>query len=179
MGNSGSHRPDCFPRPVEERRVVRHESYAPTRETPDEAAFELETTDYDFHLLTDIGTGEDSAPYRSGPTGYRLAQVHPRPRPVGPVAVPLTVGDLPAPRMTPAEAEQDWTSADCRSCSSPTPPPAGETSCTAATNMCPVLRPSGGGEGHPAPCGPEGRSRTATTAPSDDGVVGSTTVTTA
>ncbi|PZH10800.1 hypothetical protein C1I97_13540 [Streptomyces sp. NTH33] len=105
-GAEPTHRPDYFPRPAEERQVVRHKSYSLARETPDEAAFELETMDYDFHLFTDIGTGEDSVLYRSGPTGYRLAQVHPRPHLVGPVAVPLTVSDLPAPRLTLAEARQ-------------------------------------------------------------------------
>lgn len=105
-GDEPTHRPDHFPRPVEERQVVRHKSYAPARETPDEAAFEPETTDHDFRLLTDIGTGEDSVLYRSGPTGCRLAQVHPRPHLVGPVAVPLTVSDLPAPRTPLAEARQ-------------------------------------------------------------------------
>ncbi|MFI6494437.1 hypothetical protein [Streptomyces sp. NPDC050564] len=61
--------------------------------------------DYGFHLFTDIGTGENSVLYRAGPTGYRLAQVHPRPHLVGPVAVPPAVSDLPAPRMSVAEAE--------------------------------------------------------------------------
>ncbi|MEV0490521.1 ribosome hibernation promotion factor [Streptomyces atratus] len=105
-GSEPTHRPDHFPRPAEERQVVRHKSFSLARESPDEAAFELETMDYDFHLFTDNGTGEDSVLYRSGPTGYRLAQVHPRPDPVGPVAVPLTVSELPAPRMNVAEAKQ-------------------------------------------------------------------------
>ncbi|WP_253209045.1 sigma 54 modulation/S30EA ribosomal C-terminal domain-containing protein [Streptomyces niphimycinicus] len=76
------------------------------RESPDEAAFEMEMMDYGFHLFTDIGTGEDSVLYRSGPTGYRLAQVRPHPHLVGPVAVPLTVSDLPAPRMNVAGAKR-------------------------------------------------------------------------
>ncbi|MFI8089338.1 sigma 54 modulation/S30EA ribosomal C-terminal domain-containing protein [Streptomyces sp. NPDC086080] len=105
-GMEPTHRPDYFPRPPEERQVVRHKSYSLARESPDEAAFELETMDYGFHLFTDIGTGEDSVLYRSGPTGYRLAQVHPHPEPVGPTAVPLTLSELPAPRMTEAGAKE-------------------------------------------------------------------------
>ncbi|MGW3247405.1 sigma 54 modulation/S30EA ribosomal C-terminal domain-containing protein [Streptomyces sp. NPDC001070] len=104
-GSEPSHRPDHYPRPAEERQVVRHKSFSLARESPDEAAFEMEMTDYDFHLFTDLGTGEDSVLYRSGPTGYRLAQVHPRPRIVGDVAVPLTVSEIPAPRMNVAEAK--------------------------------------------------------------------------
>ncbi|MEV7237968.1 sigma 54 modulation/S30EA ribosomal C-terminal domain-containing protein [Streptomyces sp. NPDC051020] len=91
---------------MEERQVVRHKSFSLAREAPDEAAFELEWMDYGFHLFTDADSGEDSVLYRSGPTGYRLAQVHPRPQLVGSVAVPLTVSELPAPRMTVAEAKQ-------------------------------------------------------------------------
>ncbi|KUN89505.1 integrase [Streptomyces bungoensis] len=105
-GDEPAHRPGYFPRPEEERQVVRHKSFSLARETPDEAALELEAMDYDFHLFTDIGTGEDSVLYRSGPTGYRLAQVHPHPHVDGPVAVPLTVSDLPAPRMNVADARQ-------------------------------------------------------------------------
>ncbi|WP_406176217.1 HPF/RaiA family ribosome-associated protein [Streptomyces sp. NBC_00996] len=105
-GSEPAHRPGYFPRPAEERQVVRHKAYSLARESPDEAAFELEAMDYDFHLFTDIGTGEDSVLYRSGPAGYRLAQVHPHHELVGPVAVPLTVSDLAAPRMDAAEARQ-------------------------------------------------------------------------
>lgn len=105
-GSEPTHRPDYCPRPVEERQVVRHKSFSLAREAPDEAAFELEWMDYGFHLFTDADSGEDSVLYRSGPTGYRLAQVHPRPQLVGSVAVPLTVSELPAPRMTVAEAKQ-------------------------------------------------------------------------
>ncbi|ASN22840.1 hypothetical protein LK07_01015 [Streptomyces pluripotens] len=105
-GSEPTPRPDYFPRPVDERQVVRHKSYSLAQESPDEAAFELEMMDYDFHLFTDIATGEDSVLYRSDPTGYRLAQVHPQPGLAGPVAVPLTVSELPAPRMTLAEAKQ-------------------------------------------------------------------------
>ncbi|MFF4764505.1 hypothetical protein [Streptomyces sp. NPDC001292] len=120
-----AHRPDYFPRPAEERQVVRHKSFSLAHESPDEAAFELG--------MMDIGTGGDSVLYRSGPTGYRLAQVHPQPHLVGPVAVPLTVSDLPAPRMNVARRSSGWTSADRRSRSSPTTPPGGETFRTTAT----------------------------------------------
>jgi hypothetical protein len=104
-GAEPTHRPDWFPRPVEEREVVRHKSFALARETPDEAAFEMDLMDYDFHLFTDLATGEDSVVYRTADTtsnggrGYRLAQVHAGPAPVGPAAVPMSFSPTPAPRM--------------------------------------------------------------------------------
>lgn len=105
-GGEPAHRPDYYPRPPEERQVVRHKSFSLARESPDEAAFELESMDYGFQLFTDIGSGEDSVLYRAGPTGYRLAQLHPQPQLSGPIAVPLTVSDLPTPRMNVDEAKQ-------------------------------------------------------------------------
>jgi hypothetical protein len=111
-GTEPTHRPDWFPRPIEEREVVRHKSFALARETPDEAAFEMDLMDYDFHLFTDLATGEDSVVYRTADTsanggrGYRLAQVHSRPMPQGPTATPVTVSPLPAPRMDLTAARQ-------------------------------------------------------------------------
>ncbi|MET7383437.1 sigma 54 modulation/S30EA ribosomal C-terminal domain-containing protein [Streptomyces sp. NPDC005526] len=105
-GDEPTQRPDHFPRPPEERRVVRHKSFSLDRETPDEAAFEMETMDYDFQLFTDLSSGEDSVLYRGGPTGYRLAAVGPPAASPGDAAVPLTVSELPAPRLTVDEAKQ-------------------------------------------------------------------------
>lgn len=103
-GSEPTHRPDYFPRPAAERQIVRHKSFSLSRETPDEAAFEMESMDYDFHLFTDAESGEDSVIYRAEPTGYRLAQVNPGQGVRGPVAVPLTVSKLPAPRLSVSEA---------------------------------------------------------------------------
>lgn len=105
-GSEPTHRPDHFPRPPQERQIVRHKSYSLARESPDEAAFDLEMMDYHFHLFTEIGTGEDSVVYRTGPTGYRLAQVSPHAHPVAEAAVPLTVSNQPAPRLALADAKQ-------------------------------------------------------------------------
>ncbi|WP_340687998.1 hypothetical protein [Amycolatopsis coloradensis] len=46
----------------------------------DEAFFEMHLPDYDFHLFTESGTGQDSVRYHAGPTLPRLAQ----PTPPGP-----------------------------------------------------------------------------------------------
>ena len=88
-----------FPRPAEEREVVRHKSYALTDETCDEAALDMEMMDYDFHLFTESGSGVDSVLYRSG-DGYRLAQVDPRPDTVTRGSVPITLSPAPPPVTT-------------------------------------------------------------------------------
>jgi ribosome-associated translation inhibitor RaiA len=97
-------RPAYFPRPVEEREVVRHKTFALAVESVDEAVSELESMDYDFHLFTDVETGEDGVLYRAGPTGYRLAEVHGLTDGHGPTAVPLTFSPHDAPALTRAEA---------------------------------------------------------------------------
>ena len=54
---SPTHRPGYFPRPVDERRVIRRKSFTLAPCTVDEAAVEMDLLDYDFHLFTEKGTG--------------------------------------------------------------------------------------------------------------------------
>ena len=99
------HRPGYFPRPSDDREVIRHKTYALAEETVDEAAYEMDQMDYDFHLFTEIGTGSDSVLYRNGPTGYRLAQMTPTdPAKLGPHAVSLTLSEQPAAQLDLPEA---------------------------------------------------------------------------
>jgi ribosome-associated translation inhibitor RaiA len=100
-----THRPNYFPRPESERRIMRHKSYSVPTCTVDEAAFEMELLDYDFHLFTEKGTGQDSVLYRGGPAEYRLAQVDPQSADdLAPFQLPLTVSPAPAPRLTVEQA---------------------------------------------------------------------------
>jgi Sigma 54 modulation/S30EA ribosomal protein C terminus len=95
-------RPPYFPRPPEERTIIQRSSYARARQTPDEAAAELELLGYDFYLFTDEATGQDSVIYRAD-GGYRMAQARPGVgwlRPAGPIAL----SEHPALRLTPAAA---------------------------------------------------------------------------
>jgi len=92
-----------FPRPPEERKVMRHKAYALARQSPEEASTELELLDYDFYLFTERVTGQDSVLYRTA-DGYRLAQDRPRPGDLGPVHAAVTVSEHPAPRLTLAAA---------------------------------------------------------------------------
>jgi hypothetical protein len=103
-GQEPTHRPPYFPRPPEERQVVRHKTYGPSVRTPDEAADDMELLDYDFYLFTDSETGQDAIVYRAGPSGYRLAGLTPPSPSWPPPAVPLTASDQPAPRLGLAEA---------------------------------------------------------------------------
>ena len=83
--------------------MIRHKSYALARQTPEEAVADAELLDYDFHLFTEMSTGEDSVVYRIR-DGYRLALAHPRSRRLGPVAPSITVSKMPAPRLSVTEA---------------------------------------------------------------------------
>jgi ribosome-associated translation inhibitor RaiA len=98
-----SSRMPYFPRPPAERTVIRHKAHTLARQTPDEAATELELLDYDFLLFAECATGQDSVIYRSA-TGYRMAQARPRPGRLAPAGAPITVSEHPAPRLTPAGA---------------------------------------------------------------------------
>jgi hypothetical protein len=60
--------------------------------------------DDEFHLFTEVGSGQDSVLYRAGDTGYRLAQIAPRPDDVRMSTTPVTVSAQPAPRLTVDEA---------------------------------------------------------------------------
>ncbi|MFS8102195.1 HPF/RaiA family ribosome-associated protein [Lentzea alba] len=104
-GELPEHRPGWFPRPVDEREIVRHKSFTPARITLDEAAFEMDQMDYDFHLFTEQNTGQDSVLYRAGPTGYRLAQVDPAPvEQLSGHSTPMTISAVPAPLLSTDEA---------------------------------------------------------------------------
>ncbi len=93
-----------FPRPIDERGVVRHKSYGLARMTPDEAAADMELLDYDFHLFTELSTSQDSVVYRSD-HGYRMAQAHPKPDRLELMDSDFTVSEVSAPKLDVAEAE--------------------------------------------------------------------------
>jgi Sigma 54 modulation/S30EA ribosomal protein C terminus len=93
-----------FPRPPQDRVVMRRKSFALARSTPDEAVSDAELLGYDFHLFTEKSTGEDGVVYRAG-DGYRLALAHRRGRRLGPIASPITVSKTPAPCLSVAGAK--------------------------------------------------------------------------
>jgi ribosome-associated translation inhibitor RaiA len=101
-----AHRPDYFQRPADQRRIIRRKSFTLGTRTVDEAAQEMELLDYDFHLFTEKGTKQASVLYRTGPTGYRLAQVKPTPEKVARYALPLSISPQPAPVITVQDAKE-------------------------------------------------------------------------
>ncbi len=71
-GGRAVSRPSYFPRPIEERELVRHKSFAVGEMTPDEAVFDLELLDHAFYLFKNRETGEDNVVTRSEGSGYEL-----------------------------------------------------------------------------------------------------------
>lgn len=101
------HRPSYFPRPADERRVMRRKSFAMAPCTVDEAALEMDLLDYDFHLFNEKGTGSAGVIYRAGPTGYRIALVAPADgNQLSPFELPVTVSTQPAPCITVEQAAE-------------------------------------------------------------------------
>jgi ribosome-associated translation inhibitor RaiA len=104
-GHEPTHRHAYFPRPEAERQIIRHKSFTLHRLTIDEAAEEMTLLDYDFHLFTEFGSGQDSVLYRGGPTGHRLARLTPpEPHELATFELAVTISDQPAPRLTTDEA---------------------------------------------------------------------------
>ncbi len=95
-----SHRPAYFPRPPEERQVVRHKAFELVRTTPDEANLDLELMDYSFQLFTDLETGQDAVLFRDGPTRLRLALLEPLPGQQWQTSEPMSVSERPAPVLS-------------------------------------------------------------------------------
>lgn len=98
-----AHRPSYYPRPAADRRVVRHKAFGLAVCTADEAAFDMDELDYDFHLFTELGSGQDSVLSR-GEAQYSLVQLEPDPGKVSQGMIPLAVSEQPAPVLTEAEA---------------------------------------------------------------------------
>lgn len=72
-GDLPTHRENHFPRPLEQREVLRRKTFALEPMTPDEAAFEMDLLGHDFYLFTDRRSGEDAVIYHKGGGQYGLA----------------------------------------------------------------------------------------------------------
>jgi ribosomal subunit interface protein len=99
-GDLPTSRPEYFPRPVEDRTVIRRKTFALEVETPDEAAYDMELVGHDFFLFTDLSTGRDAVIYRrpDGEYGLRGAVG------VTEQTVAAMVAEGPAPVMSEREA---------------------------------------------------------------------------
>lgn len=103
-GDLPTQRPDYFDRPVEERELVRHKTFADDGLSPDEAVFDMEQLDYDFYLFRDLATGAESFVERVGDGTYRLTRSGVGPVETGPCAAPVEVSSVPVPVLALEEA---------------------------------------------------------------------------
>lgn len=93
--------PPHFPRPVDQREVIRHKVLEPAPMTVDEAAYDMRLLDHDFFLFTESATGRAAFLRRIPGNGYALQ----RPEGVtGPRATAEMDIDPPAPALSQAQA---------------------------------------------------------------------------
>ncbi len=57
-------RPEHFPRPIDEREVVRRKTFAVAPTTAQEAIYDMEALEHDFHLFTDVTSGAPALVHR-------------------------------------------------------------------------------------------------------------------
>ncbi len=94
-GDLPTHRPHVFPRPIEERRIIRRKSYAMVPVSVEEAIWEMRMLDHDFHLFTNALTGEENVLYWDDDV-LRLRQI----APTGEAFVdPVLIDATPAPTL--------------------------------------------------------------------------------
>jgi ribosome-associated translation inhibitor RaiA/cold shock CspA family protein len=106
-GDWPEERPGHYPRPVDEREIVRHKTASPGEVTIDEAVLDLEELDHDFHLFADLGTGQDAVVHRLPGGSYRVQYLLGPLEPTAPLAaVPVTLEDRPAPSLDLAAARE-------------------------------------------------------------------------
>ncbi len=99
-GARTAERPEYFPRALDERGLVRHKTFTPSVATVDEAAFDMEMLDYEFHLFTEMGSGQVSVLTRLAGGGFQLAQAEPHPELVSPGVTPVVVSGERPPVLT-------------------------------------------------------------------------------
>lgn len=93
-GDPPAPRPPVYPRPVEERRIVRRKTFALGPQTIEDAIWDLEVLDHDFFLFVNAATGEENVVLREA-GGYRVHQATPTPEELDRVGVPIGTGPGP------------------------------------------------------------------------------------
>jgi ribosome-associated translation inhibitor RaiA len=97
-GDVSTERPPIYPRPADDRAVVRRKTFALRAESIEEALSDLELLDHDFFLFVHDETNAPAVVYRTG-NGYGLMQRVPTPEAITRVEIPLQDGPPPAIRM--------------------------------------------------------------------------------
>jgi ribosome-associated translation inhibitor RaiA len=107
-GEPRGQRPEYFDRPVDERQLVRHKTYASGEMTPDEAADALDLLGHDFLLFTNIVTGADAVIFYDEEHGLELIDASNRDDAVGPDTVaPIRLSKFVARHASVAEAIEE------------------------------------------------------------------------
>jgi ribosome-associated translation inhibitor RaiA len=94
-GDRREQRPSRYPRPPEERELVRRKTFALRPESLAEALFDLEALDHDFFLFVHDETGAEAVVYRAD-GGYGVCQRVPTPAAVDELGIPVELGPSPA-----------------------------------------------------------------------------------
>lgn len=93
-----SQRKDYYPRPPEDRKIVRRKTISVAPVTAEEAAYDMDLLDHDFYLFTNQATGRDALVFRDQASSALLGQALTNPQ-AGQVYVAET-----APTLAEAEA---------------------------------------------------------------------------
>jgi hypothetical protein len=106
-GDRPTERPEYFERPIEEREVVRHKTFALEPMTCDEAAFDLDMLGHDFYLFTEIDSGNESVIFHAPDDGHlELMHAGTNSHRPSPVAAPIVVSPHHPPELSLTDAEE-------------------------------------------------------------------------
>lgn len=100
-GDLPTHRPYYFPRPREERRLIRTKTFALEPMSVEEAVWEMRMLDHDFHLFTNASTREENVVYVGDEGAVHLKQISPSD---GTFVEPVVLDPAPSPVLEIGEA---------------------------------------------------------------------------
>jgi ribosomal subunit interface protein len=106
-GDLPTQRPEYFDRPIEEREVVRHKTFALEPMTCDEAAWDLDMLGHDFYLVTEIESGSDAVICHVDDDGHlELHRASTAVEPPNHLASTVVVSSHAPPELTLQEAQE-------------------------------------------------------------------------
>ena len=101
-------RPERRSRPVDERELVRHKTFAVGELSPDEAADLLDLLNHDFLLFTNVVSGADAVLWNAGADGLELLDAGGEPAAIGDdIVTPMRHNAAAVRRCTTAEAIEE------------------------------------------------------------------------
>lgn len=76
-GAVSAHRPSWYPRPEQEREILRSKTFEVGEQTVKDAVLDMELLDHDFHLFANADTGRDAVVYRTDEGAVELLETAP------------------------------------------------------------------------------------------------------